>query len=152
MRRCIGTEFGQGIFPRHLAICQEMNAIGANGQRPVLLGSDQHKADPLVLRQTRDYVWKGFVDLLVQGNYSEAVKKFDATMKEAMPADKLEEAWNSLITQVGSFKKQTGVRQAKEQWDDVGLVTCEFEKATLDIKVVYNSYQQISGLWFVPSQ
>lgn len=95
---------------------------------------------------------KGFVDLLVQGNYAEAVKKFDETMKEVMPSDKLEEAWNSLIAQVGPFKKQTGVRQAKEQGYDVVFVTCEFEKATLDIKVVYNSYKQISGLWFVPSQ
>lgn len=95
---------------------------------------------------------KDFVEMLVQGNYAEAVKKFDETMREAMPSDKLEEAWNSLIGQVGPFKKQTGVRQAKEQGYDVVFVTCEFEKATLDIKVVYNSYKQISGLWFVPSQ
>ncbi len=93
-----------------------------------------------------------FVGLLVQEDYAEAVKKFDATMKEAMPSDKLQEAWNSLVGQVGSFKKQTGVRQAKEQGYDVAFVTCEFEKAKLDIKVVYNNYKQISGLWFVPSQ
>jgi hypothetical protein len=95
---------------------------------------------------------KDFVEMLIQGDYTAAVTKFDATMKEAMPADKLQEAWNSLITQVGPFKQQTGVRQAKEQGYDVVFVMCEFEKAALDIKVVYNSYKQISGLWFVPSQ
>jgi hypothetical protein len=43
-----------------------------------------------------------------------------------------------------------GVSQKKEQGYDVVLVTCAFEKAELDVKVVYNNEQQVSGLWFVP--
>ncbi len=95
---------------------------------------------------------KGFVELLTKEDYSSAVERFDSKMKDGMPQEKLQQAWNSLLAQVGPFKKQLGVRQAREQGYDVVFVTCEFEKATLDVKVVYNNYKQVSGLWFVPSQ
>lgn len=95
---------------------------------------------------------KGFVELLVKGDYATAVTRFDVRMKAAMREEKLKQAWTSLIEQVGSFKKQVGVKQTKEQEYDVVLVTCEFEKTQLDVKVVFNDYKQISGLWFVPTQ
>ncbi|MBA7520899.1 hypothetical protein ES705_12999 [subsurface metagenome] len=95
---------------------------------------------------------KGFVELFAKEDYSNAVKSFDNTMKGVMTQDKLKEAWQGLLVQAGSFKKQIGVRQTKEQGFDVVYVTCEFEKAKLDIKVVFNSAKEISGLWFVPSQ
>ena len=95
---------------------------------------------------------KGFVELFAKEDYSNAVKSFDNTMKGVMTQDKLKEAWQGLLVQAGSFKRQVGVRQTKEQGFDVVYVTCEFEKAKLDIKVVFNSAKEISGLWFVPSQ
>lgn len=95
---------------------------------------------------------KGFVELFAKEDYSNAVKSFDNTMKGVMTQDKLKEAWQGLLVQAGSFKKQVGARQTKEQGFDVVYVTCEFEKAKLDIKVVFNSAKEISGLWFVPSQ
>jgi hypothetical protein len=95
---------------------------------------------------------KEFVNLLVNGNYTNAVTNFDNTMKGAMPSEKLQEAWNSLLAKTGPFKKYTGVRQVKEQGYDVVYVTCEFEKAKVDIKVVYNDAKQVSGLWFRPAQ
>lgn len=95
---------------------------------------------------------KGFVELFAKEDYSNAVKSFDNTMKGVMTQDKLKEAWQGLLVQAGSFKRQIGARQTKEQGFDVVYVTCEFEKAKLDIKVVFNSAKEISGLWFVPSQ
>ncbi len=95
---------------------------------------------------------KGFVELFAKEDYSNAVKSFDNTMKGVMTQEKLKEAWQGLLVQAGSFKRQVGVRQTKEQGFDVVYVTCEFEKARLDIKVVFNSAKEISGLWFVPSQ
>lgn len=95
---------------------------------------------------------KGFVELFAKEDYSNAVKNFDNTMKGVMTPDKLKEAWQGLLVQAGSFKRQVGVRQTKEQGFDIVYVTCEFEKSRLDIKVVFNSAKEISGLWFVPSQ
>ncbi len=92
----------------------------------------------------------GFVESLVKEDFANAVKDFDNTMKGVMPEAKLQEAWQGLLAQSGSFKKQTGVRQTQEQGFNIVFVTCEFEKATLNIKVVFNNANEISGLWFVP--
>ncbi len=95
---------------------------------------------------------KAFVELLIKEDYANAVQKFDKTMKDAMPVEKLEEAWQGLLTKAGPLKKQIGLRQTQEQGYDIVYVTCEFEKAKVDIKVVFNNAKQVSGLWFVPSQ
>lgn len=91
-----------------------------------------------------------FVKLLINEEYEKAVQSFDDTMKDALPADKLASVWQNLITQVGPYKKQLGVRQTKEQGYDIVYVTCEFEKNNADIKVVFNNAKEISGLWVVP--
>ena len=92
----------------------------------------------------------GFVESLANEDFANAVKNFDNTMKGVMPEAKLQEAWQGLLAQSGSFKKQTGVRQTQEQGFNIVFVTCEFEKSTLNIKVVFNNTNEISGLWFVP--
>ena len=93
---------------------------------------------------------KDFVGLLAKGNYTDAVTKFDDTMKGVMPAAELENAWQSLLGKAGPFQKITGVEQKKQEGYDIVRVTCAFEEAELIVKVVYNSQQQVSGLWFLP--
>ena len=95
---------------------------------------------------------KEFVEILAREDFTEAVKNFDSTMKQVLPEEKLREAWKSLIAQVGPFKRQNSVRTEKWLQCDIVFVTCEFEKSVLDVKVVFNSKKQITGLWFVPSQ
>lgn len=95
---------------------------------------------------------RDLVKLLANGDFEKAVENFDSTMKNALPADKLKQVWDSLIVQVGAFVEQTGVRKDKIQQYDVIFVTCKFEKAVLDAKVVFNQENQISGLFFVPPQ
>jgi hypothetical protein len=91
-----------------------------------------------------------FVDLLAKGDYPAATASFDATMKQAMPAAKLQEAWQGLIAQAGAFQKRTAVRTAQEQGFDAAYVTCQFAKGPVDVKVVFSASGEISGLWFVP--
>ena len=93
---------------------------------------------------------KTFVTQLSSGDYAGAVKSFDATMKSVMSAEKLSQTWRMLITQAGVFQGQGDTRTAVEQGYQVVYVTCRFEKAVLDTKVVFNNANQISGLWFLP--
>lgn len=93
-----------------------------------------------------------FVGMLSAGDYANVYAKFDAAMKDAMPVDQVEKAWQSLLSQVGKFVNIVGVRQVKEQGYDVVYVTCAFEKSQLDVKVVYNDKMEVSGLWFLPKQ
>ena len=95
---------------------------------------------------------KQFVDLLAKQDYAAAVELYDATMKAALPEAKLREAWEAVQTQAGPFQKQVSARTQKVQGYDVVLVTCQFEKAKLDTKVVFDSKRRVAGLFFVPSQ
>lgn len=96
------------------------------------------------------YLSKKFVQLLIAEGYPDAVRYFDGELRESLPQDRLREAWWALLTQVGFFKRQIGVRQTAEQGYDIVFVTCEFDKATVDVKIVFNNANQIAGLWFVP--
>jgi dienelactone hydrolase len=94
---------------------------------------------------------KEFVILLVQGDFSAAVKNFDATMAKVSPPEKLKEVWELVTGQVGQFKRLVGSRTESLPRYDIVFITCEFEKATLDVKVVFNKKRQIAGQFFVPS-
>lgn len=95
---------------------------------------------------------KRFIKLLAKEDFSSAVKNFDSTMKRAMPPERLQEVWKSLIAQGGPFKRHVDVRTEKWQQYDIVFVICEFEKSLFDVKVVFNSTKQIAGLFFIPSQ
>lgn len=92
-----------------------------------------------------------FVELLVNGNYPEAYKQFDSTMKSAMPEAKLREVWTNLLAQLGPFERIIGTRLERVPPYFAVHVTTLFERATVDIRVVYNQDNEVSGLWFVPA-
>jgi hypothetical protein len=92
-----------------------------------------------------------FVELLANQQFSAATGNFDETMKKTLPPEKLEETWKSTTDQMGPFKQQIGLRTEKQLGYDIVLITCEFEKGYLDIKVVYNNKKQVAGLFFVPT-
>lgn len=95
---------------------------------------------------------KVFVELLAEEDFSGATRYFDTTMKRAMSPEKLQQAWKSLIAQMGPFERQLGVKTEKFRQYKIVFVTCEFEEGSLDVKVVFNGYKLISGLFFIPSQ
>jgi len=89
------------------------------------------------------------VDLLAKGDFQTAVKHFDARMAQAAPPDTIAAAWKSLTDGCGAFQKRTSTRMAKEQGYDCAYVTCQFASKAMDVKIVFNPQQQISGMWFV---
>jgi dienelactone hydrolase len=93
-----------------------------------------------------------FVDLLAKRDFAAAVARYDAAMEAALPEAKLRETWEALQAQAGPFQEQLRVRTEKVRGYDVVLVTCQFEKMTLDTKVVFNSERRVAGLFFGPSQ
>jgi dienelactone hydrolase len=93
-----------------------------------------------------------FVQLLAEGDFPAAVKPFDATMSGALPEEKLKQTWESVIAQAGGLKSRLNTRSERVGEYDVVLVTCQFEKTKLDVKVVFNHAKQISGLFFVPTR
>jgi hypothetical protein len=92
-----------------------------------------------------------FVQLLATGQFPAATETFDETMKNALPAEKLQELWEATISQIGPFKEQLGSRTEKQAEFDIVLVTCQFENGTLDVKIVYNTEKQVAGLFLTPT-
>jgi len=86
-----------------------------------------------------------------RGDWAAATSRFDATMKAALPQSKLAETWNAVGAQAGGFKKQLGTRAEKAQGMDVVFVTCEFERAKVDVQVTVNPAGQVAGLFLRPA-
>jgi len=95
---------------------------------------------------------KNFVKLLADRNFEQAATEFDVTMKNVLPAEKLKEAWDSVITGAGQFVEQVGVRKEKVLAYKAVFVTCRFERTKLDAKIVFDREKRIAGLFFVPTK
>ncbi len=92
-----------------------------------------------------------FLSALERRDFEAAARDFDATMLKVSGPDKLAEFWERLPLSVGTFKGQGEARRGRLGAYDIVLVTCEFEKTTLDTRVVFDSENRISGFQLVPS-
>lgn len=93
-----------------------------------------------------------FLTALAKGDFQLAARDFDETMFKVSGPDKLEPMWTKqLPAQLGAFKKQAASRRDQLQGYEIVLVTCEFEKATLDARVVFDKAGKIAGFGFVPT-
>ncbi len=93
-----------------------------------------------------------FVEAFTKGDFDAAAKDFTDVMKKALPNDKLAGIAKTLQSQVGAFKKQGKTRQEKKPPYEIVFVTCEFEKATIEVRLVFDSGGKVAGLSFVPPQ
>lgn len=100
-----------------------------------------------ISQQNIDNAYK-FVDLLEVDDFETAVTLFDEKMKNLLPADKLEETWVSLNKQVGAFEKKLELQTEVQSEHEIAHVISQFEKAKVDIKIVFDKNGLISGLWF----
>jgi hypothetical protein len=93
---------------------------------------------------------------LQAGQFNQAVARFDPTMKANMSPIQLQAAWQGIISQAGAFKRQVQMNTTNTEHGgqryDVVVVTCQFERGLLDMRLTINDKREISGLWFVPSQ
>lgn len=88
---------------------------------------------------------------LERGDFVAAAKDFDETMMKVSGPDKLEEFWKMVPEKLGVFKGQTAARRDRFAGYEVVYVTCEFDKVTLDCRVVFDKQNRITGFQFVPS-
>ena len=95
---------------------------------------------------------RAFLTALEKGDFNLAARDFDETMLKVSGPDKLAAFWKEQFPkQVGNFKKQTASRRDQLAGYEIVLVTCVFEKATLDARVVFDKAEKIAGFGFVPS-
>lgn len=93
-----------------------------------------------------------FLRYMAEGESENAVKMMESKMAKAMPAARVIETWQALVGQAGEFDRIAGTRYATEGGYRCVYVTCRFENAALDAKVVFDASGNVTGLWFSPSQ
>ncbi len=99
---------------------------------------------------------EAFADQFLKGDYAAVVEKFDATMKSVFPLDKVKEARESLEPQLGAFEQTAGTHAVTYEQSgvvyDIVYVTWQFEKAAIDLKIVYDPSGKVAGLFFQPAE
>jgi dienelactone hydrolase len=93
-----------------------------------------------------------FLDLLVKGDFQTAAQNFTEQMKTAAPPPRLAEIWGTLQAQLGTYKRRIATRTVKEGLYDVVLATTQFERRTVDLKVVVDEKGRIAGFFVVPAE
>jgi len=108
---------------------------------------------PALIRAEDDLILKAraMIDAVNREDYPAAARDFDGTMTKLFGPEKIALLWKQLSNQVGAFKRRTADRTDAQGEYRFVFVTCEFEKATLDARVVFDKAGKIAGLQFVPS-
>lgn len=95
-------------------------------------------------------VSEAMLDDLGKGDYAAASKAFNADMKKALPAAKLQEAWESLLTNFGPPKLR-GEPQGKRDKGLVAIYTpLKFERGNLVSQVACDVDGKVAGFYVVP--
>lgn len=91
-----------------------------------------------------------FIELLSQGKYAEAYAPFDEPMRKAISPQGLQEIWEDLVTKYGNYQSVGQVRVEQAGRYTAANVHTYFERAEVNIRVVFSETGQISGLFYTP--
>jgi dienelactone hydrolase len=95
---------------------------------------------------------KSFVGYLATGDDARCVTLFDSTMTALVPESKVKEMWDGILSKSGAFRGELGSRTQKFGSYDIVFVTCQFERDTLDVRVVFDAAGKIAGLFYAHAQ
>lgn len=90
------------------------------------------------------------IENLRLGAYETATKDFDETMKKAASPEFLKKIWEGMQAQFGPLRETKESRVESTATYDFVFIHCQFEKQSLDARVVFDKTGKISGLNFVP--
>ena len=108
----------------------------------------QAQTPSLTIRQKTEKVIKAFE----QEDFEAIIVYFDATMKSRLPVDGLKMTWLQITTTCGKFEKadMDNLKESRVDKYDVIEVPFFFAKEKLNLRLVFNSDSEISGLFLLP--
>lgn len=95
-------------------------------------------------------ITKKVVEFFQSEQFDEIYAFFDDKMKAALPTEKLKEIWCALPDQCGKYIDNGQTIVSEAQGYIVLNHLLDFEHVDLDLRLAFNSKNQISGLFFVP--
>jgi len=75
----------------------------------------------------------------------------DSAVKKALPADKLQQLWKSLNSQVGAYKEIVQTSENSLPMGSSIVLTTKFEKMFLDITVTFDKSNKVAGFFLAPN-
>jgi dienelactone hydrolase len=94
---------------------------------------------------------RALVDQLSHGDFKTPQSSFSAQMVKALPEDKLGAAWKQVVDSAGAFKSAGAATPSKESGYEIVTVAATFERAPLNVRVVFDAEGKIAGLFFKPA-
>ena len=87
------------------------------------------------------------VAALSKGKYGDVRKHFDDAMNKAMASDDaVGGMWTSIERKIGHYKRTITSSEIENGGFRIALVTCEFESATMDVKLVFDKARHLAGI------
>lgn len=93
-----------------------------------------------------------FARYVINRNFEKARLLFDKTMTQVVSEQKFNESVEYLYKVLGEFKEITGARTEEQNQFQMVFVDCAFEKAHVEIKVVFDKSGKVTGYFYVPVQ
>ena len=91
------------------------------------------------------------VDALAAKEFAKVFAQFNATVKAALPEEKLRAVWDSVQTQAGAFQRRTGVTTQVRGDLTAVAVACDFERAKVEVIFIFDATGEIGGLQMRPA-
>ncbi len=91
------------------------------------------------------------VNQLMDGRTDQILARATPEVRQGLSAAQLKAAVAGVKTTAGAFKSQVGSREEKAQGFDVVVVTCEFERAMVDVQLAFDDEGLIAGLNMRPA-
>lgn len=85
-------------------------------------------------------------------HFDKVVSSFDERVAKALPADKLAQSWDSLLSQAGDFQSIEKVRHEEKQGYQVVYATCAFQRGKWDVIVVFDAQGHIAQFTSAPTE
>src|SRR5262249_34499727 len=137
-----GLAFSPALFREHPMTA--MALLGMLWVADLALAWDEAKPD------AREAAAQALIEALAKEDFTAATKDFDAAVKKKVPAEKLQAVWKDLLCTAGPFRKQLGTRAEKAVKGHVVVVTCQFQLARFDFRLMFNDDNQIASFLIQP--
>lgn len=100
--------------------------------------------------QTTSELSESFLKKMIRNQFDSCLVYFDTSVTSEINPSMMQSMWERIPQFVGEFKSYEDIRTEKADTLDIVFIRCVFEKTKLDLKLVYNKYKKIVGIFFVP--
>jgi fermentation-respiration switch protein FrsA (DUF1100 family) len=91
-----------------------------------------------------------FYEFMESGKYHDAFLMLDSSLQKVISEKQNEQGWKTVRKKLGAFKGLLQTRVETINEFNAVFLTCRFDSAIIDFKIVFNSKVKIMGYYFVP--